>query len=361
MSPHFFGEIMAIKPILTSLFIVPMSFPITAGPTVVHESNIASNRDLKNLALQKIRYEHAYQSNLIALHHAQIPMGKYVGELQGRWQFPSDHLPIGMTIDGLHIASWNILNSEFMDWIFKNTQGLARSLLTQEHIYLEGTRLSFRDLRVLANIKSMLKHPSHPRSVLSLQECSAPVIEEILRSLPEECGVILSSQTAVKDQNIVIYDKRVLDYNPSRSQIVRGIFSQASNKNVMNICFIRKDTQEIWRVINTHLPGGPCNPAPAEFAAYVTSLASPTELTIAMGDMNFNEIEMKTEFAKRVPPAFQFDMIAPYCTNIGLDLCSKSIDHFFIYAQNRHAIFGNAPEDVMLNLSSTAALLNAPF
>src|SRR5262245_28568615 len=34
------------------------------------------------------------------------PIGTYVGELQEKWQFPSDHLPIGMTFEDHHIASW---------------------------------------------------------------------------------------------------------------------------------------------------------------------------------------------------------------------------------------------------------------
>jgi hypothetical protein len=352
-SKFFFGEVMAIKPILSSLLIGPMTASVSAGPTTVHESAIPANN---GSALRKMQFKYAYQPNLMALEQAEIPMGRWVGELQERWQFPSDHLPIGMTIDDLHIASWNILNSEYMGWVFKNSQGLSRSLLTQEHIYLEGSKLTYRDLHVLASIKSMLVHPTHPRSAISLQECSAPMVEELLRHLPEDYGVVLSSQTAVKDQNVVIYDKRVFDYDPSRSQIVGGIFSK-DTRTVMNVCFVRKDTHEAIRVVNAHLPGEPGNPAPAEFAAYVAYLANSNALIIAMGDMNFNEVEMKTEFAKRAPQGFQFDMLAPYCTNISLDFCSKSIDHFFIYAQDKHAICENTPEDVMPGLSNTVQFL----
>src|SRR5579872_6905049 len=45
------------------------------------------------------------------------PKGVYVGELQELWQFPSDHLPIGMTFDDLHFVSWNVLDAEYMSWV----------------------------------------------------------------------------------------------------------------------------------------------------------------------------------------------------------------------------------------------------
>src|SRR5579871_3741059 len=267
-----FGGMMTDKiNILSSLMLGPLTIPAagTSHP-VVQERTVPST----NSSLRKIRFDYAYQPNLMAINKAEVPMGKYVGELQEKWQFPSDHLPIGMTIDGHHIASWNVLNSVYMDWVFKNSQGLSRSQLADEHIYLEGSDLTFRDMHVIECIKSMLTHPTHPRSVISLQECSTAFIRELRMQLPEEYGVIQSSTDSLKDQNIVIYDTRVLAYDPNRSGIAEGIFSK-DKRTIMNLCFTRKDTQETWRIANTHLPGEPGNPAPAEFAAYVASLASP--------------------------------------------------------------------------------------
>ena len=42
-----------------------------------------------------------------------------MGELQEKWQFPSDHLPVGMNLDGLKIASWNVLNPLYMNWVIE--------------------------------------------------------------------------------------------------------------------------------------------------------------------------------------------------------------------------------------------------
>ncbi len=368
ISVNFFGSLMTdnIK-ILSSLIIGPLTIPATASAhPVAQERTIPPTGGFKSSSLRKIRFDYAYQPNLMAIHKAEVPMGKYVGELQEKWQFPSDHLPIGMTIDGLHIASWNVLNSEYMDWVFKNSQGLSRSQLADEHIYLEGSKLTFRDMHVIGCIKSMLEHPTHPRSVISLQECSTAFIRE-LRIQLEGCGrlptkysVIQTTLDQVKDQNIIIYDRRVLAYDPDRSTVAEGIFSKDEKKSAINLCFTRRDTQETWRIVNTHLPGEPGNPAPAEFATYVASLSSPNEVTIAMGDMNFNEVEMRDAFTKRLPNGFQFNLFAPYCTNIEpLTFNSKSIDHFFVLAKHQYHMSANTPEEVMPGLDEIVNLLDS--
>ncbi len=44
----------------------------------------------------------------------------YVGELGELWLFPSDHLPIGASLDNFHIAFWNILNKNYLFHIEKS-------------------------------------------------------------------------------------------------------------------------------------------------------------------------------------------------------------------------------------------------
>jgi hypothetical protein len=320
--------------IVTSLLIAQISLP------AAHPSSI------ENTSIQQVG----------------VPKTKWVGELQEKWQFPSDHLPIGVTLDGLHFASWNVLNSEFMGWVIKNTQGLSRSLIMKEHVYIDGTKLTLRDLHVIECIQSMLNHPTHPRSLLSLQECSHAFIEELQGQLPEEFGIVLTSKTPLKDQNIVIYNKQVLDFDPSQSQIQKNIFSIQPERPVMNLCFQHKEgSKQTFRIINAHLPGEPGNPAPQDFAAYVSSLAFSDAVTIAMGDMNFNEVEMGNAFRKETPPGMHFNCIAPYCTNIGLNLHSKSIDHFLILSDGDHEISSNSAEEMMIGLSETLHLLEPDF
>lgn len=340
-----------IKPILTGLILGPLTIQASASPTTHLENTLPRTSTVKSSALRKIRFESAYQSNLFSFLHSSIPMGKYVGELQEKWQFPSDHLPIGMTIDGLHTASWNVLNSEYMSWVTdRNSQGLSRSLIAKEHVYLEGSKLTVRDLHVIECIKSML---AQSKSVISLQECSQAFITELQEQLPEEYGIVLSSDVPIKDQNIIIYDKCALALDSSRTEVSK-IFSK-DQRTVLNACFTRKDNGETFRVINGHLPGEPGNPAPDEFAHYVASFTSSNELVIAMGDMNFNEVEMKTAFQKNGP----FECLAPYCTNISPspELFSKSIDHFFIFDPAHRPMTADSLEELMPGLGETVDLL----
>jgi len=308
-----------IKPILSSLILGPLSIHSSGSPIIPLEKTIPITSSIKSSALRKMRFECAYQPNLFSVLSTETPMGKHVGELQEKWQFPSDHLPIGMTVDGVHLASWNVLNSAYMNWVLENSQGLSRSLIVKEHIYLEGSKLTIRDLDVIEVVKSILSHPSHPRSVLSLQECSEGLIAELQKQLPEEYGIILSSDLPMKDQNIVIYDKRILNYHAEKSSIAK-IFSEDEKKSVMNLYFSRVDTGQALRVINGHLPGAPGNPAPDEFARFVSSFASSNELIIAMGDMNFHELEMKAALK-----AIQGNIIDSAARNFMEDLVSTAV------------------------------------
>lgn len=285
------------------------------------------------------------------------PVGVFVGELQEKWQFPSDHMPIGMTIDGIHIASWNVLNAAYMDWVIeKNSQGLSRSLIAKEHVYLDWTELTYRDLHVIDLIKSMLIHPTHPRSLIALQECSAPFITELKKQLPENYGVVLSDIPDAKDQNIVIYDTEILSFDKENSFIVNNIFNLEPDRNIMDLSFYL-DGKGL-HIINAHLPGKPGNPAPYEFAAYACSQTFPGQTTIALGDMNFNEAIMEKAFLENAQGGFYYKRISPYCTNISpANLFSKSIDHFFILSMQEHELTANTPEEVMEDLQDTVDLI----
>jgi hypothetical protein len=54
----------------------------------------------------------------------------YVGELHEKWRFPSDHLPVGIEVNGVRILSWNVLNNAYIEWVTeKDSQGLNGSLI----------------------------------------------------------------------------------------------------------------------------------------------------------------------------------------------------------------------------------------
>jgi len=119
------------------------------------------------------------------------PRGTYVGKVEELWQFPSDHLPIGMTMDHIHIVSWNVLDADYMSWVTeKDSQGLKRSMIVDEHIYIQGTSLTVRDLHIVDMILQMISHATHPKSLIALQECNKAFLKELIARLPLGLEVI---------------------------------------------------------------------------------------------------------------------------------------------------------------------------
>ncbi len=285
-----------------------------------------------------------------------LPRGTYVGELQEKWQFPSDHLPIGMSWDGLPIASWNVMNSEFFSWIEKNSQGLSRSLIAKEHEYIGDSKLTVRDVHNIELILEMVNDPSYPRSLISLQECSAPFLEELKRRLPPYMEIALESHWGRKDQNAILFDNRYLEIK--KKQRITGVFTEEPARPFQDILFQRKDNHKFVRVLNAHIPGNPDGPARYEFADYLARTESKTTATIAMGDMNFNELEMKDALqAANKQNANSYQLLTSYCTNINpYSFDSKAIDHFII-----NSAIGNfnvhEPEQVMKGLEKIVKLL----
>ena len=153
----------------------------------------------RRAAARKMRHQ-------LALTPMLQPMGTYVGELQEKWQFPSDHLPIGMTYDNLHFASWNVLDAQYMHWIMqKDSQGLDRSMIIDEHIYIGDSELTLRDKHVVDLILKTISHPTHPRSLLSLQECSKAFLKELNSQLPAHFEMVSNHGDAI------LLDRRQFD------------------------------------------------------------------------------------------------------------------------------------------------------
>ncbi len=315
--------------------IAPRALDTKPATLISDSSPRASNRRMQHLLAQAPQIQ---------------PMGMYVGQLQERWQFPSDHLPIGMTYQDVHIASWNVLDAEYMNWVIeKDSQGLKRSLIVDEHIYIGDTGLTVRDQHVANLVVQMINHPTHPRSLLSLQECSKPFTDYLQTQLPPHFQVILN------DGNVIVVDTTRFEVVDATA--VSGVFS-GDERSFQDLVLRNRDSQEPLRILNAHLPGDPKGPARYEFLQYLATTYNPTVPTIAMGDMNFNELEMNDAIfqAFSVSP---FSLYSPYCTNISVaagpnPFFSKAIDHFI----STEDIKLNAPDEVMTGLKATHELLN---
>jgi endonuclease/exonuclease/phosphatase family metal-dependent hydrolase len=279
-------------------------------------------------------------------------MGTYVGELQELWQFPSDHLPIAMTLDHLNFVSWNVLDAEYMSWVTeKNSQGISRSMIADEHVYINQSRLTIRDRHIVDLILQMISHPTHPRSILSLQECSKSFIEELRNRLPSQFEIISNHG------NAVLLDRHAFDLIEAKE--VSGVFSDAPYRSFQDISVRRRDTGQPLRLINTHLPGDPTQPGRFEFARYLASTFDPELTTIAMGDMNFDELEMEDAMKQAFPNDSSFSLYSPYCTNISPNVFkSKAIDHFLVYSPAKSPVALNSPDQIMPGLNPIVFILN---
>ena len=279
------------------------------------------------------------------------PMGTYVGELQEKWQFPSDHLPIGMTFDNLNLISWNVLDAEYMSWVTeKNSQGLSRSMIVDEHVYIGNSKLTIRDKHVVDLILQTISHPTHPRSILSLQECSKSFIEELRSRLPAHFEIISNHEEAV------LLDRRLFEVVEAKE--VPGIFTNDPYITLQDITLRRLDNGQALRLVNVHLPGDPTKPGRFEFAQYLAKTLDPALTTLAMGDMNFNELEMSEAMAQAFKNDSPFSVYSPYCTNISPYVFkSKAIDHFLVYSPNQSPVVLSTPDQIMPGLDSTVALL----
>jgi hypothetical protein len=279
------------------------------------------------------------------------PMGTYVGKLQEKWQFPSDHLPIGMTFDNLNIVSWNVLDAEYMSWVTeKNSQGLSRSLIADEHIYIGDSKLTIRDQHVVDLILQTIKHPNFPRSIIALQECSQSFIEELRSRLPISFEIISNG-----DKSLLL-DRSL--FAVASVKVSSDIFTHEPDATVQDVTIRRLDNGKLLRLVNAHLPGDPTKPARFEFAQYLAKTLDPTLTTISMGDMNFNELEMADAMKQASPSGSSFSLYSPYCTNISpVVFQSKAIDHFLVYSPDKAPIVLNRPNEIMPGLGAITSLL----
>lgn len=331
------SKISSVLPLLTSVTLGAVAQPLSAPDTL----------SIKTSARSSVRRMQAQLAQAPVLKS----MGTYVGELQEKWQFPSDHLPIAMTYKDVHIASWNVLSSDYMSWVLeKNSQGLSRSQIADEHVFIGNSKLTIRDQHVVRNILEMIQHPTHPRSLLSLQECSSAFIKELKSHLPQNMQMVVSGE------DVLLVNRDLFEVVDAKA--VAGVFTDAPKRTFQDVTLRKLDTQETIRILNAHLPGDATKPGRYQFAQYMADEFDPAVSMIAMGDMNFDELEMadamRSAFAQNSP----FKISSPYCTNVApVSFVSKAIDHFFTYSPDGAAVRLDRPEEILDGLAPLVALL----
>lgn len=349
---------------LLALSMAVSPIALAAGPTPLNQTMSASNAisaessPSPRLSVRRMKHLLAEAPRL-----KTEPMGTFVGELQEKWRFPSDHLPIGMTFENLNIASWNVLDAQYMNWVTENSQGLSRSMIIEEHYYSNDSdrkaKLTVRDRHVAKMIVDMYKN-YQPFSIIALQECSQPLLEE-LRSMQKDKRFHddmrpLNFEIISNKGETILLDRSRFDLIKVKE--VTGIFSAEPHRTVQEILVRRLDNGELLRLINVHLPGDPSKPGPSDFAAYLKRTFDPTLPAVVMGDMNFNELEMADAMAGAFRNQSPFSIYSPYCTNISpYTFKSKAIDHFFVYSPSSSSVTLKNPDQVIDGLAPIVSLL----
>lgn len=250
---------------------------------------------------------------------------KPIEQLGAKWRWcPSDHLPVGLQIEGLNFCSWNVLGStSIQPWVMeKNTQGLKGSILTSMHVLIQenGIVISQRELEVVRLLLCMLNHSSYPKVAIALQECEPPFLQYLATQLPAHIKLICQ----VEERGCaMLYDTRVLTL---REVTWPAVFSKDPGRVSMDVLFEKIADKKPLRLLNVHVPGDPMTPAKREWMEYVAAKMRGQPLLVC-GDMNFEQREMKEAFKIWS----KLDFHVPYRTNVGSQgegLCAKAIDYF---------------------------------
>lgn len=280
-----------------------------------------------------------------------------VGGLHEKWQFPSDHLPIGVEVDGVKIISWNVLNTSSLGH-WTDAQGLDGSMITDLNKVIRPNGLTQREL-LIAELVASMTASGH---VVALQECGTAFLEALQEKLPPHWKMVKSFEGPRIDQEVVLYDTSKLDYRAEQSKVTQdsypsvpgrplqyAVFSKAGEKNGRNL-----------GIANAHIPGNPALPAREELAKYIHDIHRDDQTTVVVGDNNFERDQMIRAYENQ---GFSdpFSMHSPWKTNVDpMNRNSKAIDHCFV-AGGRFSR-DLTPDEVLRNgnLQETIDLLNTP-
>lgn len=256
-----------------------------------------------------------------------------VGELGKSWTLPSDHLPVGGSVGKVHFVMWNILHTGALHHIVNNGQGLRDSFIMAANIPDEGS-LTLRESVIIDQIFEMINQPTHPRSLIALEETSVEVYQKLQNSLPKNMQLFPPNIGGLAHGDVFIFDTKIfdlIDYSFKKYKCSK------SGNSYMTLTLFEKNTGLTYRFIQSHVPGGPdanSKPARKELADAVMSDFNPQAITIIMGDMNRSPDYFLEDFKiaaanKRMPQPFQ-NLWIPYPTHINTSREASWIDNIFI-------------------------------
>lgn len=288
----------------------------------------------------------------------------FVGELGPAWEFPSDHLPIGLTLGSFHIAFWNNLNKDYLGHIEANTQGLKDSSILRDNVPLDlDNPLTKRELTIAKLVMEMINHPTHPRSLVALQETNADLQNYLSEQIPLG-WVIATPLDQPVSQDLFLYDTAVFNF----ISIDSVLYAKTAPKSIFTLTLEEKATGKIFRFLQSHVPGGPLKSKEGgeKFSAEALRQFDPSLTIVLMGDMNqspnvIQEILTTASINAGLPSSPYNYLSIDYPSHMNTHTEASWIDHFFVYSSDSvlNIKGSDNPEEVSSQLVPIAHLLNS--
>lgn len=288
----------------------------------------------------------------------------FVGELGSAWEFPSDHLPVGITLGSFHIAFWNNLNKDYLGHIEANTQGLRDSSILRDNVQIDAdSPLTLRELTIADIIIEMINHPTHPRSLVALQETNADLQNFLREQLPLDWKIATPLNQPIS-QDLFLYDSAVFNL----IAIDSVLYEKTAPKSIFTLTLEEKATGKIFRFLQSHVPGGPVKSKEGceKFSAEALRQFDSNLTIVLMGDMNQspNVIHNSLATASKdagLPNSPYTYLSIDYPSHMNTHTQASWIDHFFIYSADSDLDIKGSdyPEEVSSQLVPLVELLNS--
>ncbi|MDN3505412.1 MAG: hypothetical protein P0S95_07545 [Rhabdochlamydiaceae bacterium] len=134
--------------------------------------------------------------------------------------------------------------------------------------------------------------------LVALQECGESFLKALGDSLPKNWHIARSFDEHTQDQEVVLFNDKYVTYDKGMSETPRDAYPSQMGRQLAQAVFKRVTDNKLIRLFNAHIPGNPDIPGPLEFAKYVAKFFSPDQVTIALGDCNFERDRMTRAFKK---------------------------------------------------------------
>lgn len=306
---------------------------IQTGQTIPTEKLVRSGQVVRVNTLEAILNDDYFIKHVQRALTTREQQPYHVGELGKSWEFPSDHLPIGASVDNIHMMCWNILDKDYLGYIELNTQGLKHSAILRDDVTVsQDSPLTVREKIIAEHILEMVQHPTHPRSLIALQETHHDVLNFLKARLPSS-WVVLTADNQSKPEDVFLYDSNLfelVDLNAIN-------YSLKVSNIIFTVDLREKSSGKIYRFVQSHIPGGPNSPAAcAEFAREALNQYEENLTIILMGDMNQppsvieQALRQTASDLKMEQPYQHLSINSP--THVNTHLEASWIDNLFVFS-----------------------------